>query len=910
MRRIAFGLLLLLTASFWVNARPECSAAGKSGQSQETQSARKDRKRKDEEPQDAKQSMPRSLTANPAIATGTLANGMTYYIVTNATEVGLAQFALVRRIGYVADRDSTLRRARSLIADLPRFKGRSVKDFVAGGGGNAVPGSKSLGLRGISLWDDALICNFGSLPVGARSSLMDSTLLMIFDIVEDFQNGGAPAGYSTSDNAVIISGDVDKSAVLTKLQNLSLMVESVSVPGGEPRQYSWQPREEIRCTVEKSRTGRAATLSFTYASPRTPDKYLGTTLSDVSYYYGELLSIVLKRRIVTDMRAADIPLAHLTTKYRPSSLQPGDESYSITVTVAPEDVSATCRTVASVIADLDTYGVSVQEFGQARREYLTSLYISSQKSVVSNDMYVDKCLSAFLYGTTPATDYERWSFLGKGTADESGTKYFNGFVAKLLNGTDNLDISLRIGDTTNVSAGEIAGIFADEVVRDRSDAPRKSYNVNYSDTLSLEKHAEKVKVTQTRTDAVSGGGTKWVFSNGMTVVYKRMDTQGLFYYNLLIRGGFSSVKGLSKGEGAFLSDMLGIYDVGGVKGENFHSVMLSNGITVSADVNVSDMNIYGVAMRPSLNLLMKVLTSYAGAGSVDRKRFDYYRRHELLRLESDKGSPESRRAKIDSLFSPTYRYYPDKMISGLHERVADIADRYFNDQFSRVNDGVFVIVGDMNEDLMRKLLTKYMGAFTTNDDSSQRARIEYSPVSGQTTLIEDGEKMSVDVALSVPFAFTAANFMVTKIAGLALQDRLNRNLAGKGAVATVSTDFFSYPQERVVFVATVENVDLNAVPAGEEHLDHPELLFEVGETLKDFKVAADDLKLYKTVLKNQFKARQNDPWYWIHMVRTRVSDVKDLNSKYSDKIDAVTADQVSALISRLDTGSKVEYILR
>ena len=42
---------------------------------------------------------PPQLPSDPAVTYGTLPNGLTYYIVTNPSEKGMAEFALVRRKG-------------------------------------------------------------------------------------------------------------------------------------------------------------------------------------------------------------------------------------------------------------------------------------------------------------------------------------------------------------------------------------------------------------------------------------------------------------------------------------------------------------------------------------------------------------------------------------------------------------------------------------------------------------------------------------------------------------------------------------------------------------------------------------------------------------------------------------------
>ncbi len=885
--------------------------------------------------------MPKSLTWDPSVNSGSLENGIRYYIVENASETGLAEFALVQRIGSMRrrDLDSTVAHTRALITDMPRFGGRSLRGYLAGSGAYAVhPAQGSAGCD-ISERGDAVVYRFGALPVGAKGTVMDSTLMMIFNLIETMQKTAPlPAGYSTADNAVIISGDVDKASVLSKLKLFSLTVEKAGADE-EAEKYEWQPRDSIICYVDTTDSRRAAFLTVSYSSPRIPDKYMGTSLPEVSAYFGDILGIVLKKRIYTEMRIDDIPLAWADCNYIKSSDSPWDERYEITVCVPPERVAEASRIVTAIVYDIDHNGVRRQEFGDARNEYLTKLYISSLSTVVSNRSNVDKCVTAFLYGAVPVTDMQRWEFLAKGKTDDSRTAHFNNFASKFLSATRNLTVRLTTGPAarpgeddiaegvdgegsaaegmegnaaggpagTLVSEEELKGIFSH--MGDSSYVGRPSYFLNQRDTLSLGVPAAKVKVTSTSTEGVSGG-VKWVFSNGMTVVYKRMETQGLFYYNLLVRGGFSAVEGLNRGEGAFLGDMLALYDVAGMRGENFYNLLRVNGITVGREVTVSDMSLYGVALRPSLGLLLKALTTFTNSGEVDTRAFDYYRRSELLRLEADKGSDSARAAVIDSLFSPSYRYYSGKSASGLHDGLAELAGEFFDSQFAKLNDGVLVIVGDMNEDILKKLLLKYIGGFRTGDVHPVRSRVSYSPSGGQITHTVQGPEPGIDVEMSAPMSFSADNYMTMKVAEMALQDVLNRRLVGTGTKATVTSDFFSYPQERAILKATIKRVNQRGLPLDEEYADEVDLLFRIRDVLDGFSVTASDLSLYKSVLKNEFKARQSDPWYWIYMVKTRFSAVKDLNSKYETKIDGVSAEKVAEMVSTLNGGSKVEYVVR
>ena len=52
------------------------------------------------------------------------------------------------------------------------------------------------------------------------------------------------------------------------------------------------------------------------------------------------------------------------------------------------------------------------------------------------------------------------------------------------------------------------------------------------------------------------------------------------------------------------------------------------------------------------------------------------------------------------------------------------------------------------------------------------------------------------------------------------------------------------------------------------------------------------------------------PDYWLRILTQRMTYGKDLHTDYQEKIDGVTAEKVRDIISSLDNGAKVEYIIR
>ena len=111
-----------------------------------------------------------ALQKDGTITVGELANGISYYLVTNASMKGVADFALVRK-----GMSDTLS-ARSDISSLPHFNKTNPFNFLS---------RKGIGCRPegyISYIDDATLFRFDDVPM-FDAAAADTTLLMLFDII-------------------------------------------------------------------------------------------------------------------------------------------------------------------------------------------------------------------------------------------------------------------------------------------------------------------------------------------------------------------------------------------------------------------------------------------------------------------------------------------------------------------------------------------------------------------------------------------------------------------------------------------------------------------------------------------------------------------------------------------------------
>ena len=207
-----------------------------------------------------------TLPAAPQIRTGSLDNGITYYIVTNSTEKGKADIALVQRTGSSDETDitrgSTAVNAMAALSGLPHFTSYSPYSFLSG---NCIwPGRGGY----VTTSSDATVYKFSQLDLSRSAEMVDSSLLMIFDIVgsQAYSNGGR---YSPANQAIVISGDIDANAVLSKMNMLSLLVPKSPAPAAKG-DYSWAPVERASLRHIQDDNAGVARITVEYASPRTP----------------------------------------------------------------------------------------------------------------------------------------------------------------------------------------------------------------------------------------------------------------------------------------------------------------------------------------------------------------------------------------------------------------------------------------------------------------------------------------------------------------------------------------------------------------------------------------------------------------------------------------------------------------
>lgn len=851
------------------------------------------------------------LPDTDGLVKGRLSNGVSYYIFENKTSRGIADFALVQKVGRNNESESEKGRAMSTAKQVfsvsERVKGKSLQNFLISKG--AVPPENGF----ISVSENSTVYHINDVPVLDNVATVDSTLMVLFDIIDRVPEYGDPfvrRNYSTSAQAIIVSGDVNAGQIEGKLKMLAMMVPSYEAEKtdscGQERTV-WRDSSISRSIIRMPENGLAS-VRVEYSLGRMPLQYVSTVFPVVSKKYIMELGAVVERRVRKILQDRKIPYASIKTDYSDGIAKSSGGLAFMEVSCADADLPDVVSSLGYGLASVSGAGILCREQRYAFNLYAFDMREWAINPIVNNSVNVGRAVSAFMYGTSLASPSAELEFLvNREVPDSVECRFLNDFSKAIVNKDRTLYLAYR-SDAHNL--GELETRF-DQGWKDGLACPLSDWEIRDLPAREREQKIQKVKFKSSRNEPVSGGEI-WMASNGMKIIYKKMPVGDQIYASLVLNQGYASMKNLSRGEGAMVTDLFRAYDVAGMTGNDFRDVILADGVKVDYRVDNFRTSISGVAHEKKASELMEAIWNVAYGRTRNPQSEEMLFRTEPLNLKRMSGTKLERLAIIDSIMCPTYKYTPYLKDGVLTDNLVVRTDDLLEDTFSNVDDGIWIIIADLEESELKKMLSVELAGFQTSLRLFRTPSVDYQPQAGNVTYTVPGRDFGVDVAVSTRIPLTAENYVAAQVVSMILRERLITSLSTAGADVDVVSTFGKEPQERLNLMINVRFVDENGFLEGTLDRVPVEVLGKIRGAVSVMP-DIEEIKKYMPLAKAQLKGRHENmskyPRFHVVTVMTRYLEGKDFFSKYNINLDAVSEEKVLEIYRMLNSGSSVEYIV-
>lgn len=803
------------------------------------------------------------------IAFGTFQNGLHYYAVQNTVETGFADFALVCRRRDEKDLNPT-----DLLFDKGRIRQRSFQKFLSD---NSVAPDKS---GYAHLTEDCMALHFSSVMLNRNPKLVDSLFLALFDAAELLAGKGVPLG----ELAIMVSGDLDRSATIEKMKIFSLMIQDNS---GNCRTTVARPYDNPDSEIVVEDSGEYLKISGKFPFRAVEDVSDNTAkyavMNQLASTLGAVAVDLTKRSLDIDsVPYTDAGFSLSRRKYGETDVWNTLEIHFCTI---PQVKDAAVKAFSRALSSLPKMNYS--ELRIASRRYYSGH--SADESSMTNAELIHLCRDAFVYGSPLVSDSALRRFCqSREVADSLGLNIMQDFAEAVVKAP------------------------SDSAVRSSWTASMPVYRPDIRALDKLPGLPEKKSRVRTSKEKLTDG-TLFTAPNGFKVYYKRVPGAEKVHWGLSVGRGYSLVEGLEPGQAAFLSDMLPLFSVCGIPAGDIQDLINFYGITCRTKVNLYSTYMGGVVSHRSLTLLMKLLAGYFSNIRPDAEAILDYTRNMAAESAVYRMGRNMRLAAIDSLLCNGNPYSEVKMYDNFDTGLIFKADTLFRKVFASADDAFIVISGDMETEKVKKMLESTIGMFQTTGEISRRRRVMFQPSAGWISAQRHGRETGVEILLSTALPMTAENMCAALLSTALLKEKVREAIVGTGYAADAVYSFTQYPRERFSVSISVNKIspqgyDLSQLTVISE-LELVEKLRNALQISKDDVFVDAVVETYKKLLNNTYNLAQQNPEYWIETIVRRYTDGRDLRTKIMDKMNAVSKEKIIRTMEALTSSSRIELIV-
>lgn len=882
---------------------------------------------------------------DPAVRTGVLENGMTYFIRENQEPKERVSFYIIQNVGALLEEDNQNGLAHFLehmaFNGTQNYEGKGIINFLEKNG-------VAFG-RNINAYTSfsETVYNISDVP-STRQSLIDSCLLVLNDwsnylslteeeidlergvISEEWRTRRSASfrmrnkyfpvllegsqwakrdvigdldiiknhdpetlrkfyhdWYRTDLQAIAIVGDIDVEAVEQKVKEMFSKIPAVENPKPRP-EFKVPEHDETRFVLATDEEATNSTIQIFIKHKATPaaEKNIGYLREE---YIANLFNQMTGDRISELLQKGNPPFINGVIQV--SGFLRGYDAGYIFITANPNKEDIGLKSIYTEAQRVLRHGFTGGELNRAKTNLLTAMESAyKQRDKISNDQYARAMQQYYLTGE-PLTDAEfDWQF-GQGILQTITLEDVNALAREMI--VDKNRVIIVQGPESGVkhlTEKEALAILGE--VESSEIAP---YEDSGEVASLIEEEIPTAAVTATSTlDEL--GATEWTFANNAKVVYKHADFEK---DQVLLRayspGGSSMFESDQLYAADMLSQFIGMYGVGEFDAVTLRKVL--TGKKASLAINLSELNegFNGSSTPKDFETMMQLLHLQFASPRFDQEAYEALKSRYVAYLSNMANDPKKIMSDSLSLIATNYNERTKLMSATMFDEISfDQMEKIYRDRFADISDFTFFIVGNVSKEEAKELSAKYIGTLKDMDREEnwvdRKVRMPKGITVKKIQVPLQTEKANVKVLIRNEMEYTPeSNLALSVLKGVLNLRYLEEIREKEGGTYGVGVGASSrkFPYSRKTLQMTFDTD-----PEKAEHLKSI-IYREIDKIVAEGPTAEDVEKVILNLKKERDQARSHNS-YWMSILYNQYyygynSDAKE---NFETVLDGLTTDKL------------------
>ena len=900
------------------------------------------------------------LPKDPTIRTGKLKNGMTYYIRHNAKEAGLADFYIAQRVGSILEEP----RQRGLAHFLEHMAFNGTKNFPGKGKRlGIVPWCETIGVKfGANLNAytsiDQTVYHIGSAPL-KREGIIDSCLLVLHDwshylLLEDqeidkergviheewrtrragmavqrLQEQAMPKVYKGTKyedclpigsmdivdhfayqdlrdyyhkwyrpdlQAIIVVGDIDVDKMEKKIKKT---FSSIPMPKGAAERiyYTVDDNEKMIIDIEKDKEQPIALCHIYQKREATPDSEKNTEKYLRDGYIDALISAMLNDRLAELRQLPVPPFQSATSRASQFFLSRTKDAFSLSISCKQDNILGGIVSAVAAAERARQHGFTQTELDRAKKLRLNAAERrANMQSDYRNSHYVNVCVDNFLEGE-PLLSVDYKLEIAKKLDREVTLADVNAAVKELI--TDkNQVVVMYAPDKEGFEIPTEKQLEQIILAAQQQDyAPYEEAELAESLISSMPKAGTIVSEQLWR-----HGFTELTLSNGMKVYTKKTDYEAdAVSLRMQADGGTSQYGDEDIPNFALISSGITEAGIGTFDAVTLRKMLTGKSVRVSPSVGSKGQSISGSASLKDMEVMFQLAYLYFTQPRKDTAAFASLMSRQRAFLANRNASPKV--DYNDSIRAILYGHHPrmEPVVQQTLDKVSyDRILEIYKERFSDAANFKTVIIGNFDEQELRRLLCQYLAPLPATNKHEQTNYSRIPQIVGGEKLVKFSKPQAtplanVSIFLTADVPFTPQSDLeldfLRRCLSIAYTDSVREEKGGTyGVSVAFDLDKDDHPN-------TTLKISYNADPNRYEELNP--IVYQQLKNIAENGPAASSMQKVKEYLIKQYAqvAITND--YWSYIIWHELDDDADFDRDYCQMVEQMTPAAVQRMARQL-----------